>query len=63
MLRNDLFVDGIKKCGELAFDEIFFFAPALALGGSEDIKFVQKGNIFVHYDLLEQLLGEDFTAV
>jgi len=62
MLRNDLFVDGIRKCGELAFDEIFFFVPALALGGSEDIKCVQKGNMFVHYDVLEHLLGEDFMA-
>ena len=62
ILRADLFGEAIKKCGKLAPDEIYFFTPALAMGGAEKIDFVEKGKAFVHYDVLAQMLGEDFSA-
>ena len=62
ILRSALFKEAVAKCGELEADEIFFFVPALALGGSEEIKCVEKGNAFVHYEILAQMLGAEFRA-
>jgi hypothetical protein len=55
ILRRELFVKALKKYRKLDKGEIFYFSPALALGGSEDIKCIEKGNALVHLDLLFQL--------
>ena len=60
IMRSGLFKEAVAKCEKLEFDEIFFFTPALALGGGEDIKFIAKGKALVHYELLSQILGGDF---
>jgi hypothetical protein len=55
VLRNDLFRQSIEKFGLLNENEIFFFAPALAIGGAEEIKYVEKGNSQVHLHFLSKL--------
>lgn len=55
VLRRSLFDSARKKCGSLAADEIYFFAPGLAIGGLEDIQYVTKGKADVHHQLLIQL--------
>lgn len=55
VLRAELFKASLKKEGKLAQNEIFFFAPALALGGTEGIESVQKGNCQVQLTILFQL--------
>ena len=45
----------IEKFGTLKKNEIFYFAPALVIGGAEEIKYVDKGNSQVHLHLLFQL--------
>lgn len=55
ILRDDIFADAVQKLGALRHNEIFFFVPALCLGGFEDIKHVGKGDAEVHQVLLLQL--------
>jgi hypothetical protein len=55
VLRAELFKASLKKTGPLDKNEIFFFVPALALGGTESVEFVQKGNCQVHLRVLFQL--------
>ena len=52
VLRADLYQQAVKKLGKLADPDIFFFTPALALGGGEDIKYIEKGNGAVHQQVL-----------
>ncbi|KIO76587.1 hypothetical protein TH53_14185 [Pedobacter lusitanus] len=54
VLRKDLFNASLKKAGGLKKNEIYFFVPALALGGSENIEHVQKGNCQTHLSILFQ---------
>lgn len=54
-LTNDLFQAATKKLGKLKKDEIFLFAPALALGGDGSLESVDKGNCHVQLDILFQL--------
>ncbi|QNK64055.1 DUF1851 domain-containing protein [Pedobacter sp. PAMC26386] len=55
VLRHELFKASLKKLGKLKKNEIFFFVPALALGGGEGIEYVQKGNCQVHLSILFQV--------
>lgn len=55
ILREDLYNEAVKTFGNLKEEEIFFFVPALILGGKEDIKFIKKGNANVHHQVLLQL--------
>ena len=52
VLRADLYQQAVKKLGKLDDPDIFFFTPALALGGGEDIKYIEKGNGAVHQQVL-----------
>lgn len=54
-LPVDLFQQASVKHGSLAENEIFFFAPALALGGAESIQYIKKGNAVVHQHLLFEM--------
>ena len=54
-LRKELFREAAAKYGSLAADEIFFFSPALALGGEESLPHVEKGDAAVHQHLLFEL--------
>ncbi len=58
-LRADLFQEASAKYGGLAADEIFFFAPALALGGAESIQYIKKGNAVIHQHLLFEIGAGD----
>lgn len=51
-LKVELFNESVKRKGALKEDEIFFFVPALVMGGSENAEFVDKGNAFVHQSIL-----------
>lgn len=51
-LREELFLKAIAEKGTLEKGEIFTFAPILAIGGSEDTKFLVKGNACVYQDLV-----------
>lgn len=55
ILREDLYNEAIKVLGNLKYNEIFYFAPALILGGAEDIKYLKKGDANVHHQVLFQM--------
>lgn len=55
ILRKDLYSKAIEKYGLLKENDIFFFVPALVLGGGEDIKYVQTGKAAVHHQVLLQI--------
>lgn len=57
LLDKTLFGQALEKCGSLVGNEVFFFVPALALGGSESIASVDKGDAVVHQCLLFDLLN------
>lgn len=50
LLRKELFSEAIKINGELKFNEIFYFQPALCIGGSENN--ISKGDAKVHQFVL-----------
>ncbi|MDR2142307.1 MAG: DUF1851 domain-containing protein [Deltaproteobacteria bacterium] len=54
LLREKLFKKAVSKIGTITFDEIYYFVPALILGGKEDIKNISKGNGIIHQSLLFQ---------
>jgi len=54
-LREDLFIKSVSKLGALDVGEIFYFEPAIILGGAEEVQFVSKGKAIVHLDLLFQI--------
>lgn len=54
-LRESLFVEAVKQKGKLEQHEIFTFAPILALGGAEEIEYLQKGNAQVYQELVFQM--------
>ena len=58
-LRVDLFQEASAKRGGLAENEIFFFAPALAFGGTESIQYIEKGNAVVHQHLLFEMQADN----
>tara|TARA_R100000656_G_scaffold124645_1_gene103381 strand:- start:202 stop:864 length:663 start_codon:yes stop_codon:yes gene_type:complete len=49
---NGLFQRCLKKYGQLANDEMYTFSPALALGGSADIKNIKKVKILEQLSML-----------
>ena len=51
-----LFDRCIKKIGALEYDEMFGFVPALAISDNASIKNIDKMNIFVHLNLLPDLI-------
>lgn len=57
LLEKKLFEKAMEKCGPLEENEIFFFAPALAFGGSESIEYIQKGDGAVHQHLLFEMMN------
>lgn len=56
MLRKTLFGQAMEQCGTLQPDEIYGFVPALALGGSEAVEFVRKGNAFTYQQLMFEIM-------
>ncbi len=55
-LREELFDEAIKEeKTPLEEHEIFTFAPVLAMEGSEDVKFLKRGNAQVYQDLVFQM--------
>lgn len=57
--ESTLFEKALKKLGILQLDEMYYFVPALRLGGIDDIEYVDKGNAFVQLDILYQLTEDD----
>jgi len=57
VLRIDLYKKAVKKIGKLNDKDIFFFVPALVLGGKEDIKYIDKGNCIIHQQILLNLIN------
>ena len=51
----DLFAPAMEKLGILNSDEIYGFVPALALGGSMDLKYLQKVKVIEHLEFISQL--------
>ena len=52
LLREALFNEAMDKLGPLKSNEIFMFAPALSLGGAEELKYIDKGDASTHQQLL-----------
>lgn len=59
--NNDktLFDFAVEKLGVLGKDEMYFFVPALRLGGVDAPENLSKGNALVHLDILFQLTEEE----
>jgi len=55
VLREELFKEAAKEKGKITFEEIYFFVPALSVGGGENIKYIDKGNGKVQQSLLFKL--------
>lgn len=55
VLRKELFEAGKTKKEALAAGEIYFFSPALILGGAEAPEHLDKGNAAVHLHLLFEM--------
>ena len=55
VLREDLYNEAVNTLGKLNDKEIFFFVPALVLGGGENIKYIKKGKANVHQQVLFEL--------
>lgn len=55
VLRENLFEKAMKKVGKINEEEIYFFVPALVLGGAEEIKYIDKGHAGIHQEILLQL--------
>ncbi len=53
-LRGPLFKEALAEMGALEPGEIFTFVPALALGGAEELSYLQKVDARVHLDFLFQ---------
>lgn len=53
--HKQLFEEAKQKLGILPANEIYYFVPALAWGGLEQIQHVQKGDAQVHLEFLFQL--------
>ncbi|QGL55069.1 GAD-like domain-containing protein [Pseudomonas coronafaciens] len=51
----DLFEPALEKLGRLDSDEMYGFVPAIALGGSMELKSLQKVKVFEHLEFLSQL--------
>lgn len=51
-LNEGLFKQSVDNFGKLNYSEIFFFVPALALGGPAVIDHIKKGNAVTHQQLL-----------
>lgn len=59
VLRADLYKQAVKELGKLDYNEIFFFTPALVLGGREELKYIKKGNGAIHHQVLLQIGQEE----
>jgi hypothetical protein len=55
VLQSELFGECTAKYGGLAEGEIYFYVPALVLGGSESVDSMGQGNALVHLELLLQM--------
>lgn len=55
ILRENLYNEAVNQFGTLNHDEIFFFVPALIIGGAEEIKYIKKGDANVHQQVLFEL--------
>jgi hypothetical protein len=54
-LRKTMFDAAVKRLGPLHGDEGYYYEPALALGGTESVDHLGKGNIQVHLSILLKL--------
>lgn len=54
-LREELFVKAISEKGKLQKGEIFTFVPILAIGGAEEMNYLEKGNACIYQDLVFQM--------
>ena len=54
ILKRELFDQAYAVIGNLKPNDIYFFVPALILGGKESVESIDKGNVNVHQSLLFQ---------
>lgn len=57
LLHKDLFAEALHKLGKTEVDEMYTFVPALALGGAEEIDYIEKVKLKVQLHILAQLHG------
>lgn len=53
--KKKLFKQAYDAKGKITASQIYYFVPALALGGKESVDFIDKGDSNVHQSLLLQL--------
>lgn len=54
-LKKTLFDQAVRKIGKLTYEDIYFFKPALVLGGAESLDYLDKGTGSVHQLVLHQI--------
>ena len=54
-LEKELAAKASKKCGKLNDGEIYYYAPAIRLGGESKLENIKKGNALVHLAILLEL--------
>lgn len=54
-LREPLFQQAIAELGPLDPQEVFTFAPILAMGGGQEVQYLKKGNAQVYQELVFQM--------
>jgi hypothetical protein len=54
-LTEDMFREAASRKGLLEQNQIYYFVPALRLGGSRSLEHTDRGNAVVHLDILLQL--------
>jgi hypothetical protein len=54
-LRETLFNEAITNKGLLENNEIFTFTPVLAMGGTEELQYLKKGNAQVYQNIVFQM--------
>lgn len=51
----DMYEGAVSKLGELSAGQIYYYVPALRLGGVESLGALNKGDAIVHFDMLLEL--------
>ncbi|WP_315081754.1 T6SS immunity protein Tdi1 domain-containing protein [uncultured Clostridium sp.] len=54
-MKKELFAQSYDSKGCLKPNDIYFFVPAIILGGKESVESIDKGDASVHQSLLFQL--------
>ncbi len=58
VLRKSLYEQAVEAYGVPSASDIFYFAPALCIGGAEELKYIKSGDAATHHQVLLQMNGQ-----